>query len=143
MKEPLSNLLDLQREYQRLIQRLAKKHNLTLAEWQLLQKIVNGKDTQELLADAMQLDISTLSRQLGRLTTKEFVIITKVNSQTNVKTRKSYRYQLSESGQKFLSQMNTDFSKFNQKVFAQWSSQEKKLFKETITHLIQSMQSIK
>lgn len=143
MKEPLSNLLDLQREYQRLIQRLAKKHNLTLAEWQLLQKIVNGKDTQELLADAMQLDISTLSRQLGRLTTKEFVIITKVNSQTNVKTRKSYRYQLSESGQKVLSQMNTDFSKFNQKVFAQWSSQEKKLFKETITHLIQSMQSIK
>ena len=79
MKEPLDNLLDLQREYQRFIQKLAKQNKLTVAEWQLLQRISDGKNSQEILADEMQLDTSTLSRQLSKLTQKEYVSITKVD----------------------------------------------------------------
>ena len=93
LKEPLDNLLDLQREYQRFVQKMAKNNQLTIAEWQLLQRIADGKNSQELLAEDLRLDTSTLSRQLSKLTTKAFVKISKVANQNNVKTRKSYQYQ--------------------------------------------------
>lgn len=143
LKEPLDNLLDLQREYQRFIQKLAKKHDLTIAEWQLLQRISAGKDSQEVLSEEMRLDTSTLSRQLGKLTQKAYVLISKVNNQPNVRTRKSYQYRLSDLGKKVLAQMNTDFNEFGQKVFAQWSDEEKNFLKILINRLTQSMSRVK
>ncbi|WP_290034035.1 MarR family winged helix-turn-helix transcriptional regulator [Ligilactobacillus cholophilus] len=142
MKEPLDNLLDLQREYQRFIKKLAKKNKLTFAEWQLLQQISNGNNSQESLAQKMQLDISTLSRQLSRLTQKKFVSVTK-NQQVKVKARKSYCYKLSQLGKTVLSQMNADFDEFGQKVFAQWSLEEKNFLKILINRLMQSMKRVK
>lgn len=142
LKEPLDNLLDLQREYQRFVQRMAKNNQLTIAEWQLLQRIADGKNSQELLAEDLRLDTSTLSRQLSKLTTKAFVKISKVANQNNVKTRKSYQYHLSEIGQRVLSQMNTDFKEFGQKVFAQWTGEEKNFLKILINRLTQSMRQV-
>src|SRR5699024_12368238 len=55
LKEPLDNLLDLQREYQRFVQKMAKNNQLTIAEWQLLQRIADGKNSQELLAEDLQI----------------------------------------------------------------------------------------
>lgn len=143
MKEPLDNLLDLQREYQRFIQKLAKQNKLTVAEWQLLQRISDGKNSQEILADEMQLDTSTLSRQLSRLTQKEYVSITKVDHPKKVRTRKSYRYRISELGKSVLTQMNSDFDEFGNQVFAQWSLEEKNFLKILINRLTQSMRRVK
>lgn len=143
MKEPLDNLFDLQREYQRFVQKLAKQNKLTIAEWQLLQKIAEDKNSQEILAEEMQLDTSTLSRQLSKLTQKEYVLVNKVESQLNVKTRKSYQYRLSELGQNVLTKMNADFKEFGQKVFAQWSKEEKNFLKILINRLTQSMRQVK
>lgn len=142
MKEPLSNLLDLQREYQRFIQKMAKNNQLTIAEWQLLQRIADGKDSQELLAEDLQIDTSTLSRQLNKLTTKAFVNISKVVNRNNAKARKSYQYHLSEIGQKVLGQMNRDFKEFGQRVFAQWSGEEQNFLKILINRLCQSMRQV-
>lgn len=143
MKEPLDNLLDLQREYQRFIQKLAKQNKLTVAEWQLLQRISDGKNSQEILADEMQLDTSTLSRQLSKLTQKEYVSITKVDHPKKVRTRKSYRYRISELGKSVLIQMNSDFDEFGNQVFAQWSLEEKNFLKILINRLTQSMRRVK
>ncbi|HIX01532.1 MAG TPA: MarR family transcriptional regulator [Candidatus Ligilactobacillus excrementigallinarum] len=143
MKEPLDNLLDLQREYQRFIQKLAKQNKLTVAEWQLLQRISDGKNSQEILADEMQLDTSTLSRQLSKLTQKEYVSITKVDHPKKVRTRKSYRYRISELGKSVLTQMNSDFDEFGNQVFAQWSLEEKNFLKILINRLTQSMRRVK
>lgn len=142
MKEPLSNLLDLQRDYQRFIQKMAKNNQLTIAEWQLLQRIAEGKNSQELLAEDLRIDTSTLSRQLSKLTTKAFVNISKVVNQNNAKARKSYQYHLSEIGQKVLSQMNRDFKEFGQRVFAQWSGEEQNFLKILINRLCQSMHQV-
>ena len=142
MKEPLSNLLDLQREYQRFIQKMAKNNQLTIAEWQLLQRIADGKDSQELLAEDLQIDTSTLSSQLNKLATKAFVNISKVVNQNNAKARKSYQYHLSEIGQKVLVQMNHDFKEFGQRVFAQWSGEEQNFLKILINRLCQSMHQV-
>ena len=90
----------------------------------------------------MRLDTSTLSRQLSKLTTKAFVKISKVANQNNIKTRKSYQYHLSEIGQHVLSQMNTDFKEFGQKVFAQWTGEEKNFLKILINRLTQSMRQV-
>ena len=103
---------------------------------------VDGKNSQELLAEDLRLDTSTLSRQLSKLTTKAFVKISKVTNQNNVKTRKSYQYHLSEIGQRVLSQMNTDFKEFGQKVFAQWTGEEKNFLKILINRLTQSMRQV-
>lgn len=143
MKEPLDNLLDLQREYQRFIQKLAKQNKLTVAEWQLLQRISDGKNSQEILADEMQLDTSTLSRQLSKLTQKEYVSITKVDHPKKVRTRKSYRYRISELGKSVLTQMNSDFDEFGNQVFAQWSLEERNFLKILINRLTQSMRRVK
>ena len=73
MKSTKENLLIVSKSYQALLQKRAKQVNLTVAEWQLLRLIVEGYNTQQLLAENTNLDVSTLSRQLSRLDAKRLI----------------------------------------------------------------------
>ncbi|WP_082626052.1 hypothetical protein [Weissella viridescens] len=60
MKTILKSLQDANKIYQMKLLKLSKKNNVTLAEWHLLDALAQGADTQDKLAQVMQLDPSTL-----------------------------------------------------------------------------------
>ena len=73
MLEPLDSLVEVERFLRRKLQSLSRANNLTISEWQLLKRIVGGENTQSVLSSNTSLDVSTLSRQLARLTAKNFL----------------------------------------------------------------------
>lgn len=75
MRSCLDSLLVIQKQYYDALKKIVHNYGLTIAEWQLLIKIINGNQTQEKLAELTQLNVSTLSRQLSRLSAKSLLTI--------------------------------------------------------------------
>lgn len=70
MKSSLTALAETAKLQTAILKQITKAQGITVAEWQLLIQLQAGANTQEKLAAAMQLDTSTLSRQLASLVKK-------------------------------------------------------------------------
>lgn len=140
MKASLTVLLEVQKDYLQLLKKLTRQHTLTVAEWQLLQNVVDGQDTQAELVATTQLDVSTLSRQLSRLVEKKMLTIKKLGEKPT--TRKKYLYQITSQGQTALTEMNADFKVMNTELFSQWTEEEKNLLKILLNRLKTSFDRI-
>ncbi|GKS80416.1 MarR family transcriptional regulator [Ligilactobacillus pabuli] len=140
MKASLTVLLEVQKDYTQLLKKLTRQHTLTVAEWQLLQNVVDGQDTQAELVATTQLDVSTLSRQLSRLVEKKMLTIKKLGEKPT--TRKKYLYQITSQGQAALDGMNTDFQTMNTELFSQWTEEEQNLLKILLNRLKTSFDRI-
>ena len=77
VKESLDILLDIQKSYTQLLKQMTHLHTVTIAEWQLLQNVADGSNTQSELVSTTKLDVSTLSRQLSKLVKKDLLAIEK------------------------------------------------------------------
>ncbi len=113
MKEIIDGLLDSANAYLEKSGKLVKQDNLTMSEWRLLQQIISGQDTQEKLANVTNLDISTLSRQLKRLVTKEMV--TKV---TIGPDRRQLKYSVTERGNSINLRITAGLVDIKQRIFS-------------------------
>ena len=123
MKSTKENLLIVSKSYQALLQKRAKQVNLTVAEWQLLRLIVEGYNTQQLLAENTNLDVSTLSRQLSRLDAKRLIKKEVIRTEEKIRSRPASSYSLNEAGQASLDKMNQKFEELNQQIFYKFTPQ--------------------
>mgnify|MGYP004707275183 FL=1 len=137
LKSCLDSLIDLQRQYREKLVALSQKNGLTLAEWQLLLKIVDGISTQERLAKLTQLNVSTLSRQLAKLLSKEF--ITK-ESKENQQGRRFFAYTSTNNGLTAVTDMKKDIAQYRDQLFSHWSKEEQNLLQILLNRLSKSME---
>lgn len=134
----LKKLLNLQQHYKAYLQQLAKKNEITVAEWRLLEEINDGQTTQAMLVADTGLDVSTLSRQITRLLKKDLITAVKAKHDKSDK-RKAYRYNLTSKGTLILNQMNSDFNIFSNEMLAEWSDADRNLFAKLIENLDHSL----
>lgn len=140
MKASLDVLLDVQKNYKQLLKKMTRIHTLTIAEWQLLQNVLAGNDTQTELVKKTKLDVSTLSRQLSKLVEKNLLSIKKMGKKPMA--RKKYLYQITDQGRTALNEMNADFEKMSSELFSQWTNEEQNLLKILLNRLNTSFERI-
>lgn len=140
MKASLEVLLDVQKNYKQLLKKMTRIHTLTIAEWQLLQNVLDGNDTQTELVKKTKLDVSTLSRQLSKLVEKNLLSIKKMGEKPMA--RKKYLYQITDQGRTALNEMNADFEKMSSELFSQWTNEEQNLLKILLNRLNTSFERI-
>lgn len=134
MKTILKSLQDANKIYQMKLLKLSKKNNLTLAEWHLLDALAQGADTQDKLAQVMQLDPSTLSRQLKALGKKEYVESVAIN-----RDNRQRKYSLSETGQTVLKTLTQQAQVYREHVFSVWSEDEQRMMTILLNRLENSL----
>ncbi|GEO74167.1 transcriptional regulator [Levilactobacillus namurensis DSM 19117] len=134
MKSSLAALMTVTKAEQTLLRRLTKAHHLTVAEWQLLDHIGGGANTQESLAEATRLDTSTLSRQLKGLVTKELISKKAVG-----RDKRQLIYTVTDQGAVTASAMNRDFEDLADQIFEHWSDDERNLLQILLNRLAKSM----
>lgn len=137
MKNSLSALREVSKLQQQQLQALTKSKNLTISEWQLLLAIESGYDKQEALSKEMVLDTSTLSRQLKRLVEKEMV-----QKKAIGKDKRQLVYTVSDLGNNAISDIEQNYTKLKNRIFEQWSEDEKNMLKILLNRLGNSMKKI-
>lgn len=137
MKNSLTALREVSKLQQQQLQSLTKSNNLTISEWQLLLSISEGYDKQETLSKEMDLDTSTLSRQLKRLVEKKMV-----HKKAIGKDKRQLVYDISDLGNMALKKIQISYTKLKNRIFEQWSEEEKNMLKILLNRLGNSMKKI-
>ena len=140
VKESLDILLDIQKSYTQLLKQMTHLHTVTIAEWQLLQNVADGSNTQSELVSTTKLDVSTLSRQLSKLVKKDLLAIEKMGEKPT--ERKKYLYTMTNKGQEVLRKMDQDFTQLKDSLFSQWTKEEQNLLKILLNRLNTSFNRI-
>lgn len=135
MDDILENLSVAAKTLQSRTSKLTKQYRVTIAEWKLLRQIKQGVITQDAMAEAMQLDNSTLSRQLKNLTEKQFTSKTAVG-----KDRRQLEYALTPSGEEALVNIDTDYETLTDAVFHYWPEDEQQMMKILLKRLARSIE---
>lgn len=135
MADILENLSVAAKALQSRTSKLTKQYRVTIAEWKLLRQIKLGVITQDAMAEAMQLDNSTLSRQLKNLTEKQFTSKTAVG-----KDRRQLEYALTPAGEEALSHIDTDYEALTDAVFHYWPEDEQQMMKILLNRLTRSIE---
>lgn len=130
----LDNLSLAAKSLQTQTTRITKRYHVTIAEWRLLRQIESQVITQDAMADALQLDTSTLSRQLKNLTSKELVSKTAVG-----KDRRQLEYALTATGHATLQHINSDYDALIDAVFHYWPEDEQQMMKIMLNRLSRSL----
>ncbi|WP_143461954.1 MarR family winged helix-turn-helix transcriptional regulator [Levilactobacillus enshiensis] len=134
MKSSLAALMAINKVQQTLLQRMTKHYQLTVSEWQLLDHIGSGENTQEILAERTKLDTSTLSRQLKGLVKKEMVTKEAVG-----RDKRQLVYTITTAGTETVTAINTAFEKLSDDVFEHWSTDERNLLQILLNRLDKSL----
>lgn len=137
MKKTLLALSDLSKKHQLHILHNTKNNGLTIAEWNLLKQIQQGCDTQDKLAEKTGLDISTLSRQLKRLTEKEMIQKTAIG-----RDKRQLIYSVSDQGIVSFENIESLNDSLYGKLFKDWTKEELEMIDTLINRLDKSINSI-
>ncbi|VDG25155.1 MarR family winged helix-turn-helix transcriptional regulator [Lactiplantibacillus mudanjiangensis] len=135
MKSILAALADTAKQQTTMLKKIAKAQGVTVAEWQLLLKLQAGFDTQEKLATEMQLDTSTLSRQLASLVKKE-----KLSKEAVGRDRRQLIYTVTPLGENAAAVINADYEKFEASIFDKWPQDEQNLLRILLNRLNKSVE---
>lgn len=135
----MDNILDIlntsAKNLQQQTTKITKKYHVTIAEWKLLRQIDANIITQDAMASALQLDTSTLSRQLKNLSTKELVSKTAVG-----KDRRQLEYALTTTGQDALTGINQAYDTLVDAIFHYWPNDEQEMLRIMLKRLDRSLQ---
>ncbi|MTV81160.1 MarR family winged helix-turn-helix transcriptional regulator [Secundilactobacillus folii] len=134
MEGILDNLSLAAKSLQVQTTKITRHYHVTIAEWRLLRQIDAKVITQDSMADALQLDTSTLSRQLKSLTTKELASKTAVG-----KDRRQLEYALTLKGQETLKNINQGYDALIDAVFHYWPEDEQQMMKIMLNRLNRSL----
>ncbi|MCF6515054.1 MarR family transcriptional regulator [Lactobacillus sp. S2-2] len=137
MIDILNSLRDSGKNYTRILKSIAKKENITISEWQLLIKINEEINTQEKLSKNMNLDASTLSRQLKNLFDKKLI-----SKKAIGKDKRQLIYTINEKGNKSFINITKNFDENKNKIFKQWSDEEIRLLEILMNRLNNSLNKI-
>ncbi|WAD02004.1 MarR family winged helix-turn-helix transcriptional regulator [Levilactobacillus brevis] len=134
MKSSLEALIAINKVQQTLLQRMTKRYQLTVSEWQLLDHIGGGENTQEILAQQTRLDTSTLSRQLKGLVAKEMVTKEAIG-----RDKRQLIYTITEQGTQTAAAINMAFEDLSDQIFEHWSTDERNLLQILLNRLDKSL----
>ena len=134
MKTVLEALRDTEKQYKSILTRITKEQGVTIAEWQLLNHVSEGFDTQDKLSEETGLDNSTLSRQLSSLLKKELVSNIAVG-----RDRRQLIYELTLKGSDVLTAVNQQHTHYEETIFKLWSSEEKSMARILLNRLENSL----
>ncbi|AYG37419.1 MarR family transcriptional regulator [Lactiplantibacillus pentosus] len=137
MKSSLTALAETAKLQTASLKQLTKAQGVTVAEWQLLIQLNTGANTQEKLATAMQLDTSTLSRQLASLVKKE-----KLSKEAVGRDRRQLVYTITPAGLTALKAINAAYEQFEADVFDKWPQDEQNLLRILLNRLNKSVSRI-
>ncbi|MFB9770474.1 MarR family winged helix-turn-helix transcriptional regulator [Lactiplantibacillus modestisalitolerans] len=137
MKSSLAALAAAAKQQTAILKTMTKRQGITVAEWQLLLQLQAGADTQEKLAAVMQLDTSTLSRQLANLVKKECL-----DKQAVGRDRRQLIYSMTATGEAALAQIGTDYQQFEAAVFDKWPQDEQNLLRILLNRLNKSVERV-
>ncbi|KRN96972.1 regulatory protein MarR [Furfurilactobacillus siliginis] len=134
MKPSLTALRDGEKIHRTNLLALTKRQQLTIAEWQLIGNLAAGHTTQEQLAEATELDTSTLSRQLKSLGAKEMI-----DKEATGRDHRQLIYSVTTTGQQALTQIDADYEQMTAQVFDKWTDEEKNLLQILLNRLETSL----
>ena len=134
MKSSLAALTATAKQQTAILKQITKNQGVTVAEWQLLMQLQAGHDTQEKLASVMQLDTSTLSRQLASLVKKA-----KLSKEAVGRDRRQLIYSLTDAGEEAVSLINADYQRYEADVFDKWPQDEQNLLRILLNRLNKSV----
>ena len=134
MKTVLEALRDTEKQYKSILTRIKKEQGVTIAEWQLLNHLSEGFDTQDKLSEETGLDNSTLSRQLSSLLKKELVSNIAVG-----RDRRQLIYELTLKGSDVLTAVNQQHTHYEETIFKLWSAEEKSMARILLNRLENSL----
>ena len=134
MKTVLEALRDTEKQYKSILTRITKEQGVTIAEWQLLNHLSEGFDTQDKLSEETGLDNSTLSRQLSSLLKKELVSNIAVG-----RDRRQLIYELTLKGSDVLTAVNPQLTHYEETIFKLWSAEEKSMARIWLNRLENSL----
>lgn len=134
MKTVLEALRDTEKQYKSILTRITKEQGVTIAEWQLLNHVSEGFDTQDKLSEETGLDNSTLSRQLSSLLKKELVLNIAVG-----RDRRQLIYELTLKGSDVLTAVNQQHTHYEETIFKLWSAEEKSMARILLNRLENSL----
>lgn len=134
MKTVLEALRDTEKQYKSILTRITKEQGVTIAEWQLLNHLSEGFDTQDKLSEETGLDNSTLSRQLSSLLKKELVSNIAVG-----RDRRQLIYELTLKGSDVLTAVNQQHTHYEGTIFKLWSAEEKSMARILLNRLENSL----
>lgn len=137
MKDILVALNSAAKNHRSQIFTITKAMNLTISEWKLLNQVIAGNTTQELLSESTKLDISTLSRQLKRLLEKDMIEKTAVG-----RDKRQLIYKVTDKGTKASQHIALEISQLTERVFNHWTDEEKNFLKILINRLEKSLDRI-
>lgn len=134
MQSSLAALTATAKQQTAMLKQITKAQGVTVAEWQLLLQLQAGHDTQEKLAGVMQLDTSTLSRQLASLVKKE-----KLSKEAVGRDRRQLIYHLTDAGEEAVRLINADYQRYEAAVFVKWPQDEQNLLRILLNRLNKSV----
>lgn len=134
MKSSLAALAATAKQQTAMLKKITKAQGITVAEWQLLLQLQAGHDTQEKLAAVMQLDTSTLSRQLASLVKKA-----QLSKEAIGRDRRQLIYSLTAAGEEAIALINADYQRFETAVFDKWPQDEQNLLRILLNRLNKSV----
>ncbi|MHC3376955.1 MarR family winged helix-turn-helix transcriptional regulator [Ligilactobacillus equi] len=124
----LTEFLEIERKYQRLLSEMTQQFGVTVSEWLLLVKVNAGTNTQASLARELRVDVSTLSRQLKGLVGKK--LLAKIPTH-----QKQVQYEISATGTTVFAQISQAAEKLTQQLFGQLSAADMAKVREFMTLL--------
>ncbi len=134
MQSSLAALTATAKQQTAMLKQITKAQGVTVAGWQLLLQLQAGHDTQEKLAGVMQLDTSTLSRQLASLVKKE-----KLSKEAVGRDRRQLIYHLTDAGEEAVRLINADYQRYEAAVFDKWPQDEQNLLRILLNRLNKSV----
>lgn len=137
MESSLNILRRIERLHKQQLMRVTKQANLTISEWELLNRVTAENNTQELLSKLMDLDTSTLSRQLKNLVTKEMLDKTATG-----KDHRQLIYDVTEKGDQAKTRIQEQVQRLDTTIFEHWSDEEKQLLQILLNRLAKSVNRI-
>ncbi len=134
MKSSLAALAATAKQQTAMLKQITKAQGVTVAEWQLLLQLQAGYNTQEKLATVMQLDTSTLSRQLASLVKKE-----RLSKEAVGRDRRQLIYSVTPAGTTAVEAINAAYEAYEAAVFDKWPQDEQNLLRILLNRLNKSV----
>ncbi|WP_338208392.1 MarR family winged helix-turn-helix transcriptional regulator [Lactiplantibacillus paraxiangfangensis] len=134
MKSSLAALAATAKQQTAMLKQITKAQGVTVAEWQLLLQLQVGYNTQEKLATVMQLDTSTLSRQLASLVKKE-----RLSKEAVGRDRRQLIYSVTPAGTTAVEAINAAYEAYEAAVFDKWPQDEQNLLRILLNRLNKSV----
>jgi DNA-binding MarR family transcriptional regulator len=133
MLSSLEALEQINLRRQALLKKACHEAGGTIADWKIVNYLKNELLSIQDFVELSGLDMSTLSRQVKKAVEKELIL--RKNSNQD---HRRLVFEVTEKGQLLRAYVNEQISKFDQKLFENWSKEESAMFNILINRVLKN-----